>query len=198
MAVAAPTPQVNPPDTPPVDIDGDKGKTYTEDELQQKLRGSGTRIKSVEAERDALQAKIAEYSKLRDDEDRKKLEEKGEYQKLREQDEATIKAKDEALLAARKIITDREAADKTKADALKAKNDERIEALSEEQLKLIPVDLLSPEAMAVHISEVEKLDPKFVDVAGGAPRGGGKPQTPQEHINDVNEQLRKITLGKGK
>jgi hypothetical protein len=157
-----------PPVTPPGQQTGDKGgKTYTEEEVTERMRGQGKAMKELQEELDRLKAAEADRSKAAEEASRKKLEEDGKLQELIE-----AERKRAAELEGYKTRWEEHQQKETaRLEALAAENKKRSKELPESLRELVP-EGLDPDATAKHIAKLEALGTgKAVEVRGTSGRG---------------------------
>jgi len=140
-------PDPPPPATPPVVKPADPAVAkYTEEQLQGRLRGSGTRIKQLEDEAAARAAKDKEAGdKAKAAKDAKAIE-NGKAADV-------AKSKDAELTAANERLAKFEADDKARKEALEKSNAERVKALPKE-LTQFPLSA-DPEEAAKQLTALE-------------------------------------------
>jgi hypothetical protein len=185
-----------PPVTPPGQQTGDKGgKTYTEDEVTERLRGQGKALKDAQEELDKLKAAEAERAKAAEEASRKKLEDDGKLQELIE-----AERKRAAELEGYKTRWEEHQQKETaRLEALVAENKKRKKALSEEDQALVPDDM-SPDSAAEQITRLEiraGQKGRAVEVRGTSGRGkpGSSDVDPMESGKQMGEDW---VLGKKK
>jgi len=121
-------------------------KQVAEEFALKKLRGSGKRIKQLEAELE----KIAEEKRL---EERSKMEEQGKFKELNEtisQERNQFKEKAEGLAAK---LAEYEEREKARIERIEAGNAEMMEKLPEHIRDLVPANL-DPESKKDHIAKL--------------------------------------------
>jgi hypothetical protein len=176
----APQPTQTPPGSPPTPgemVNVGTGKTYTEEQVNAKMRGQGTRIKELE---DQLAAS------------------RGEEDTLRKQRDAETQAELERLRAENKALS---TAAKERTKARQAKLKSRLEAIPEDRrpdvLRFIDSDsgdLL--DAADVAIGAVEKLT-RPASVYGGATLGTLPMPTQQAQAEEFERKNYEKLFGKG-
>ena len=172
----------------PPDTDGEKARTYTEEDVERRLRGSGKKIGELEARLKAFEE--SEARRKADDEAaaKKRLEEQGQFKVLLEQTTAS-KAAIEAELNA---LRERE---QQRLEAKREANEEKIKALPKEARELVPPGL-DPDAMEKHLLALER---RVKDVTIQVRDGGTRsPQTPEDAVAVANARGHQALFGSKK
>jgi hypothetical protein len=166
-------------------------KTFTADEVDQKLRGSGKVIESLKAELETLKKAEEDRKQKASIEKKKRLEEAGKFKELHEAAEAKIKDLEGQLGG----LTQKETA---RLEALAEQNEARKKALPKDLRDLV-MPGLTPDQLADQLNRLEAVKAKqTINVHGGPPRAG-KPATPEDFAADIEKKGHEFIFGeKGK
>ncbi len=184
--IQAPTPAV----PPPANTTGDNGvRTYTEDEVKERLRGQGKELERLKAQVEAQQQAEAQRQAEAEAAERDRLAKQGEFKTLAEQaatERDEYKTRYEALAKA----------ETKRLEGMAAANKTRLEALPEHLQALVPPGL-DAYAAAEQISKIEALNgvQSPATVHGGPPRGG-TPLDPEAVKKDRARKAREFVFGK--
>jgi len=175
---------------PPAEPQGDNGagKTYTQAEVDQMLRGSGSALKKAQEQAAALTAAEAERTAASEAAERERLAKQGEFKTLATQAEARAVEAEQKLAAANLRETER-------LEAVAKTNKADIAELPEEYRGL--ADGLTGDALTAQVAKLKKLAgvQSAVPVHGGAPRGGGAPVSAEEQKRIDDAAIRKTVFG---
>lgn len=146
-------------------------RTYSEEEVQRRMRGPGKRIAELEAELEARGARLAELSQAQEAHQRKAAEEQGKFKELFEQSDAARKTIEEQFRAAQEKVKALEGREAARLEALQARNEERLKALPEALQALVP-EGLTPDQAEAQLAKLEALggQQKAVQVYSGGVR----------------------------
>jgi len=174
------TPASTPPVPPTGDETGDKGKTYTEDEVQRKLQGQGKKLAEYEEK----------LKKFQEAEAKRKEAELSKDELL-----AKLKAEADGKEAKIKELTEREG---TRLARVSERNEERIKALPKDDRDLVPAGL-EPDALSDWLAKFEariKVKTRSVDGTGGR---GSPPSSPdakkKEHRDSIDKKTKAYFVG---
>ena len=161
----------------------DPPRTYSEEEVQRRMRGPGKRIAELEAELEARGARLAELAQAQEAHQRKAAEEQGKFKALFEQSDAAKKSLEEQFRASQEKIKALEGREAARLEAVQARNEERLKALPEALQALVP-EGLTPDQAEAQLAKLEALSgqQRAVQVYSGGARG--KPMSPEEQAAD--------------
>lgn len=173
MTVPANADDAAPPDPSTGDSTDDKGgRTYTQEELDRKLRGQGKALEEMKAKLAAYEADKEKAKKKADEAKRKKMEEEGDLKGLLSEREKRIADLENALSQKDSAISGFQEKEMARLEALKDDNQKRLKALPKALHDLVVDD--DPDKMAMRLSRVEKLraeDGQTINVRGRGGRG---------------------------
>jgi len=169
--------------------DGAPARTYTQEELDAKLRGKGSEVERLAATAEALAKKLAAFEGEAKEREAKALADQGKFKELWEKDAAAKKAAEDELVA----LKGREA---KRIERLTAANKERRKALPE-HLQKIPANP-DPEVDAEALAALEALIPEAqgAGVFGRTPRSAGPPATLEQQLEEGNKILGNAMMGR--
>lgn len=158
----------DPPAADPADPDDE------EDRYKRLRRSLGREVKKERDARIAAEARLKEHDDAEAERARKALEEKGDYEKLREAWETERKALDADREALRAKVEATEAAEKKRIELLTASNAERVKALTGEAKALLDrlMPQLTPDGIAQELDIQERAAQRM---SGGAFDRGARP-----------------------
>ncbi len=181
---------VVPADPPPANEQGDTGpRTYTQEQVDQMLRGSGSALKKAQEQNATYEAANAKRAADEEAAKAKQLEDQGEYKALLEQirtENATLK----------ETVTKQLERETARLETVDKSNKARLAALPEQFHALVPPGL-DADAAAAQIARLEPLagvqaaDP--INVTSPAPRGAPLDAKARRKLD--REEARKAVFG---
>lgn len=168
-------------DTPTDEPKGDNGRTYTQEDVDRKLRGQGKKLKEYEE-------KILAYESAESEKKRKAMEEQGQYKELLAKAESENKALHEKLIA----HTERET---KRLETLALENKRRADALPE-QARLLIVDGLDPDKEAIQLSKLESIFSKATIHNIDGTSGRNQTKSKEEKMASWQERVQAKMHGK--
>jgi len=170
-------------------------KTYTEEEVERRLRGQGKEIERLKADAAKRDAADAKRKAAEDEAERKRLADAGEHKALYEQALVRIASLEGEVSARERRLQEFTERETRRLEAVADANKKALRALPEELRSLVP-ESLGPDEQSAQIARLAALSgkPQMVDVNSSS----GRSVTPESALKAANAAISQHIDKRGK